>query len=1140
MDYTDITTVPDAELERIVGVQPDLSQVSDADLEHFANQAPAAPDLSQVSTRDLAAAAGINPLDDFDTYNAIENEKEQAGYDPTDPGVAAKIWEGVKGVAEGLYHGAKGLAKIGVATYNPASAPEASALLTQAGGEVLSNYKMLAEGAKTLTAKGVFRGEDARNTPVGKQVALMAALGPLAPAAQFLSAPQSEEMKTLSRKASWDFLREARTVDDFTQNFNQHLETIFPQALKGLGSIPVDREDARGVATVLDPANYVPAGAAARWTTQAPLRGAVRAAQAAVKEASLDVARSMATRDAANLLLKDGMNAAERAPIFNKAAQAGKELAEAGTRQQQAVKALTNTTSSQRAIVDQLANEAASQPLVTRALGGAAQAAGKTVESGGNILQKAGELPGMLAKKLAPDSEVAQDAIAQATGPAGAALAGAAIGGPVGAAVAGTARLTAPATVQMVQKTGRNLSVFGQLLSEAEGQLPFFKKLARETNGLTSFAASLVDQSGLGQFITPVAKATVDATRGAPIAGLIGYVGSGGDPDAALKSASGGMVFGLAGGAYGQWQRYLNGSTFRSKQLADVNRYRQTLPTGDAQLHFDQMPQADRAGLATMQLAHPDLKIKHERLGAGRPSFYYAAEDGPVAVINLDTKDGVNAVVAHEIGHHVEKHGLGTVIERVLFGDALLKQPGMYTELDAAGAPVIGDYGKYKLNPEWQAVKDSYNARIKATAQRAGEAIPARDDSAIAREVFAEHVADYLTGGNSAVTRDLTANIWTKALDGLANSELVAGMPAMRQVLGKLGVPLDTQKRVYGSNLFPGGLPASKQLRGLITNYERMSVRDRAPAIVDEMGGTRYTQAELEKHPQILDTLFNGSDDVARDKLGKAIRNADGTPKFTTPKEQAAQRAELAKDISTWMEQNAPRVGKDPAAVRPSGARFEQILNEKTGKVKEEGWVTTSIPTPLINQLKASGKYNPTQLAHLQAVSDAIAAGKGKSALFFYQPAKGPGGRYKSLAGDWRTETPYAIFVSKAGNVLFRSMSREKLTSNAQNLIKSGRAGLWNNEIGPLMTDVDTYLGNHAAGLPGETGLGLEKKNQLNALFGMFSEKQRNANPLLMDRDAKNVVVRSRRLDRVNLLSPVEEYFPTTYDRLNQNLRPEQ
>lgn len=1078
---------------------PHLASMSDQDLEGIASGKPAAiaapPDLANVPAADLAAAAGIDPLDDFETYSAIEDEKEKRGYDPADPGIASDLWNGVKGLVKSLPGVGKGLLTLGEGAYNPAKTPEAAALLTAASGKVLGNYNVLGKGGSLLLDK-------AANSVVN-----------------LMHPGAAENLKRLTRKEAWEFHREVRDTENFTGQFNKHLETIYPEALKGLGAIPVDQEEATGVSLALDPANYIPSGAAAKWTTQVPLRGAVRAAESAVKDAALELAKARVTYGASSALLESAPGGWAR-PLLQKAANTAEEaLAAAAERQQQAREALVNTTNAQRAVVDNMATALAYQPLVTRAASATARGLGAAADAAGGVLQKVAALPEALAERVAANApEEAQKAIANGVRN----VAGAAGVVPAAAGVTG-------ATLSGV---GRNLNVFGRVLAEAEGQLPFFKKLANQTTGMTRFASSLVDQSGLGALVVPAARMTADATRGAIFPAVQGYIGSGGDTRAAAAGFGGGMVFGLAGAGYGQWQRFADPAVFRQRQLADVSRYRATLATSEARAHFDAMPAPDKAGLATMQLAHPDLSIKHQHLGEGRPSFYYAAEDGPVAVINLDTKDGINAVLAHEIGHHVEKHGLGGVVDRTLFGDPVLNKTGLFTESDAAGNPVLAADGSYAKNAEWTALKDSYNARLKATSQRTGEIIPPRDDSAMGREVFAEHAADYLMG--KELPADLRSNYWSRAVQGLADSALVGSSPMLRQVMGKLGVPLRGVDRVVGSSLFPNGLPASKDLRNLIRDYHQKSSSGLREPISDEAGGTKYTAAEVAKHPEVMDKLFDGSDDVMRDKRGRVIREKDGTPRFATTKDQLKQRKDLADALTSELSKPLTGNPADNPTVRP-----ERTVNEKNGAVLQEGILTPWIPDKVLDNLAAQEKFNPVQIEHLRQVSKQIREAQGQSALFFYQPAKGPKGAYKSLAGDWRTETPYAIFISKAGNVVIRTMSREKLVANAQALVAKRQAGLWDNNLGALTKDVDVYLANHAAGRPGQDGIGVEKRDQINALFGIGTKRNVSANPLLEAGANAPVVIRSRRLDRINRLTPVEENFPTSYDKLNANLRPE-
>lgn len=1076
---------------------PALAGVSDADLERMANVTPdPPPDLSHHSAADLAAAAGIDPLDDFNVYNAIEDEKQQRGYDPADPGLLSDIWSGVKGIVNTVPGVIKGVGRIALSsTGNPIAQGEAEALLTAAAGKVLGNYKQLGEGGALLMDK-ITSGIVAKMHPEAV-----------------------EGLKILDRKASWNFHREMRDTNEFTNQFNQHLENIFPQAMKGLGATEVAPDEAAGLSLVIDPANFIPTVQAAKWTTQVPLNGAVRAAEAALKDASLEVAQATVAHGAAGEFLKAAPGGFAE-PLLKKAANAAADaLASATERQAQARTALETTTAAQRAIVDGLATSAAAQPLAQRALAAMAEGLGTAAQTAGGLMQKVAALPEALAQRVARNAPAeAQQAIAGGVRN----VAGGLGVLPAGAGLTGT----------VLTDAGRNLKIFGQVLAEAEGQLPFFKKLANQTTGMTKFASSLVDQSGLGALVAPAARIGADATRGALFPAAQGYVQSGGDPRAAAQALGGGLVFGLAGAGYGQWQRFGDPAVFRQRQQADVSRYRGTLATSEARAHFDAMPQSDRVGLATMQLAHPDLAIKHQHLGEGRPSFYYAAEDGPVAVINLDTKDGVNAVLAHEIGHHVERHGFGGVIDRTLFGDPVLNKPGLFTDIGADGQPVLAADGSYAKNAEWQGLKDSYNARLKATADRTGEIIPPRDDSAMGREVFAEHTADYLMGRE--LPADLRSNMWSRALQGVADGSLVGNAPMLRQIIGKLGVPLKGVDRVVGSSLFPNGLPASKDLRGIIRQYHQENASGLRRQLDDEAGGTKYTAAEVAKNPEVLDKLFDGSDDVMRDKRGRVIREKDGTPRFATTKDQQKARKDLADALTSAL--SSPQ---SPDANDNPNARPEIIRDERTGQVKSEGVVTPWVPDKVIDNLKAQEKFNPVQLEHLRQVSQQIRDGQGQSNLFFYQPAKGPKGAYKSLAGDWRTETPYAIFISKAGNVVIRTMSREKLVANAQALVAKRQAGLWDNNLGALTKDVDVYLANHAAGRPGQDGIGVDKRDQINALFGIGTKRNMSANPLLENSAAAPVVIRSRRLDRINRLTQVEESFPTNYDKLNANLRPE-
>jgi len=1057
-------------------------------------------ELAQVSAPAPAPAAQlgqpIDALEDFEVYNAVEDEKERRGYDPDDPGVGGNMWSMVKDMASSLWSATKETAKISTLPL-PLASVKATALASQTAGKVLAGLNAIDQGRSMLQEIGS-----------AKLAAIVA--------------PEHEaEMKKISRRAAYDFQRNVRDAELATDNFNQHLEERFPTALRGLGSVPVDNEAATGLSIIADPTSFVPFGAGARWTTQVPLRGAVRAASAAMKEAARDVAVASAKRESAMMLLKPGIDNAQWSSVRTTISKATEDLQLAKLRQEQATSAFLNTTAEQRAVVDQLATEASQQPLVQRAAAAGASGIGAAAQGVGGLVQKIAQAPEWIANRVAGSSDdAARSSIAEG-------VRNVASGFGVVPAVAGVAGAA-------VSRAGRNLSTFGRLLAEAESQLPFFKRLARESEGVPKFAASLIDQSGLGQLVTPVARAAADATRGLPFAAATGYVASGGEADGAAGAVGGGFVFGLAGGGYGQWQRYSSGGVFRQRQLADVARYKQTIATGEAKNYYANMPAADQAAIATMQLAHPDLRIQYARRGAGRASFYYVAEDGPVAVINLDSRNAVPGLVAHEIGHHLERHELGSAVERVLLGDPLIAKPGLFSALDAEGRPTVGPDGRYVTNAEWGALRQTYEARLVGEADAIGQAMKPRTDGQMAREVFAEHAADYLLGRDGNLTRDLRANVWSRAIAGIAGSEFTANAPLMRSILGKLGVPLSGRdRRVHGTGLFPNGLQVSPDLARLISRYHRNSARGIVPQIGDDPGNTRFTPDEIRKNPQILDKLFDGTDDLKRDAQGRVVRAENGEPVYTTPKERKAQRAELAAGVAAELE-----ALQSPGAATSEAPQIKREVLQRGNSV-EEGWATPGVPDAVIDRLKESGRFNPVQLEHLRRISQNVRAGEGQSVMMFYQPAALDGKRYQGLAGDTRTETPYGIFVSNAGNIVVRFASKEKLMANVQRFVEQKRAGLWNNSTRDLVADIDTYLANHAAGRPGSDTIGVQKRDAINYLFGINTEKNKSANPWHEASPKVSTILRSRRLDRMNNLAVVEERFPTRYDMLNANLLPE-
>jgi hypothetical protein len=1107
----------------------DFSAYSDAELESVANGVPAdsapssiapssPPDLSTYTDAELYRAAGVDPLSSFDAYKAFEAETAAKGYDPQDPGILSKIGSGIGGMlkdvaalgTEFLYN--QGEKWMSGGPDDPkqdrltAAVDRENAMAVSAAGQIAGNYGQMALGTKRLAEKA----------STGIQSAF--ASDPVAKA----------KVEEAGQRAAYQYALDSRDLSEAANGFRQDLGVLFPDALGKIAQTTIDEEATRGLSMVADPLNYIPVAQGAGWAVRLPMRGAVRAAEASAMEAALAFAKASASHEAADVLVQAAREAGTAAAIKPALVESLKTAGETLAARKQAY---FDLVAQQKGELGGLVRTAEAVTPAQQGVALAAQGAGKALDAAGRAVQAVADLPEAIGRHFAPGNDVAQEVVGSAVR-TGTSL--------VGGVVGDIGRMSAAAG-RTISKAGQDLRIVGEILGQAEGQLPFFRTVARQTSGVTSFVASAIDESRLAPMLTTGGTVLAEGSRGAPLAALQGYVASGGDTEQLWVGGATGTFLGMAGASAGQWRRYAQPEVIRARQGADVVRYRNSMAAQGPEVSafFDRLPNRDQVALSTFQLAHPDLAIRYANLGPGRSSFYTTGgENGPVAMINLQSRDPIRAVAAHEVAHHIEKHGLFPSISRELLGDAEINRPGVYTARDAQGNPLKDAQGRYQTNADWQALKDAYQTRLDAEAGRTGLSLGNITDANLAREVFAEHAADYLLGANTATGElNIAAAMRapsTRVIRALAESRLGDNLPFIQRLAAKTGSIIDHRGDVVGSRLFsPDQLKQSTELRRMVDNYTRENAQRARPEKIDDEGGKgsiSYNAAEIRANPHILQTLFDGSSDIARGPDGKPIINADGSPRFQTAKEIARQQQSLTDKIWQYYEANPTDRG---------GLRMEQIPNEKTGKLEDH--LTGPLPANLLQELAKDNNYNPTQLAHLAMISEHLAATPGKVLSMFYQPATKGGSdvRYRSLKGDWRTEAPYALAVSKAGNIFTRNMSKEKLVANAEAMINRGNGKLWGDNIGSLLGDLDTYLANHAAGKPGDAGIGAAKRDHLNELFGISKKGMEDVNPLFTSKRS-SPVIRSRRVDRMNRVVPVEgELFPTNYEMLRANRRPE-
>ena len=223
----------------------------------------------------------------------------------------------------------------------------------------------------------------------------------------------------------------------------------------------------------------------------------------------------------------------------------------------------------------------------------------------------------------------------------------------------------------------------------------------------------------------------------------------------------------------------------------------------------------------------------------------------------------------------------------------------------------------------------------------------------------------------------------------------------------------------------------------------------------------------------------------------------------------------------------------DRAAARLDALPAGHIRPVETadGKVR---YVGKFIDQEIIDVIEARGGWNKAQIDTLRELSSALERGEGDEFLLHYFKAtvRG-GGRYLTVRGKWRTDVPVGITLTKDGNIIVNMMSLDQFNKNVDFLFtrrKNDIRKLWGtDEVAArenFEKDVHTYLRNHSENKPGADGIGVEKRDIINSLFGLTKKEQAERNPFLQtlpQEGKRKAVWRSLRLDRI----PTRAYYLT-------------
>lgn len=739
-----------------------------------------------------------------------------------------------------------------------------------------------------------------------------------------------------------------------------------------------------------------------------------------------------------------------------------------------------------------------------------------------------------------------------------------------------------------IASMGRSSAILGKQLTMAETSMPFFKRIgalpadnpklaevivdrtdnlllgdaasqlkpllsqARELPTLVRNAARTIDRTGLGRVATGTANVAKAAVGGAALPGAFGYMIGGGEGAAAAIGASSPFIAGGLG--YGSLLRYANKSDLIAKQLGDVEYHKQSLGERE-RADFEKLAKDQQVAVSTFSQFYPDAVIKVKSMGKDGPmGAHYVDGSDSIIEINADKNNSWSTILSHEIGHHVERHGLLPNILEELLGNPEKGKVGVFTQIDkSTGKPKIttdeNGMKHYELNDEFRELQKTYidklaNSNVSEKARQAYET-----PEQFARELFAEIVADRMITGKTSkrVGQSSIYKGTQKIIESLGDR--ITGGGFMRKAMHSLGMATNADgSLVKGTGILGKPFKSSKELDNLVKRYEddtiglsETEIREQRPVTTDDELDTVIVSPS---DPIESLQVFNNGGHFKTDKDGNIkINPITKKPEVFSPSETRQANQALARDLIDSIEARENDL--------PEG--HVTLSETADGKLTGSG---KFIDDSIIDELSRTNRYNPSQINFLREASKAGREGIGNQMLLFYYAATGKGGRkYKSLKGGYRDSLVYGITITKDGNVILDTVSLDKLQKNIDFLLK--RRG---NEVGQAFGGSDPavirknfesmfekYLDNHAKGILNgdqnpQSGITDKQRDLLNAAFGPVSKAQIADNPTLSnlgERKANTLgTYRSRRLDRIGTMNPTGNTRNVVIDRIRRNLMP--
>ena len=681
-----------------------------------------------------------------------------------------------------------------------------------------------------------------------------------------------------------------------------------------------------------------------------------------------------------------------------------------------------------------------------------------------------------------------------------------------------------------------------------------------ETPGLSPIArrsAATLDRTG----VTQAFRLADDAVSGAAAAAPIGIPFAAIAPEDRQPEILGAILsIGAAGGVVGGQARRMSemNDALVAKMLADAE-----ISGGDAVAMANMLsPEklSDMARKQTMISAKADWvplravnyeldKTVKAAVGNGTKGIHVEASPGkrPRVFLNLD-KLASGDVAGHEIGHAI-------FMSDIMGGE--IKQ-GMRAMVDVEyGAEGLAARGR-----EYAAAMLTQEVNQGATGIKLEVLTPEEVNRKAAGVSEADLIRDRWS--NDTAWRDSAIN---DRID-LMNQERMA----------RGGQPLDWARDEIAAETF-SGLGKGVNLGGLRASGPLGRAVGAAQTALDMMGARFRGNGRLESPNKLFteNPLFDSPqmrkavNDYVKiyDRYLVGLEKEGKVQQRGTPIAPTGRASDAARSPHTRLYPNKGVVESDLFVQRPDGTlelKSQQMVNtqdkaraatlksinsrDRLVPENSQEWGARRLSN---GRVVVGGPTLPPQFDFflqmpewLRFKAREFEAGRneGRSYLYSYNAiGTGADGSYRvKNLGNVEAKTgeavPFGWDLSQKNHLLAKVIDLNSFRASSMRAIDNQLLGEFGNDLKAVEAGLKQLLKNYQDGVPGETNLGVTKKNILNGLLGTGTPTQRANNPAWHTLNNQGSI-RTFRFDRLNYADPYGAgYFPH-YDKLNINALPD-